>query len=74
MNYIDRYDTDMHTNLQNGDMSSGIGLLNIHILPQYDESSNLDEMEMGVENVNVNGGRCYLRHFLGLSEKFCNGA
>ena len=35
MNYKYRNDTDMNANLQNGDVSSGIGLLNSHTLPQY---------------------------------------
>ena len=34
MNYNDRNDTDMNDNLQNGDVSSGIGLLNSHTHPQ----------------------------------------
>ena len=38
----------MNANLQNGDVGSGIFLLNNHKLPQYNESSNLNEMNMGV--------------------------
>ena len=34
-------DTDMNEALQNGDVSSVIGLLNIHTLSQDNESSNL---------------------------------
>ena len=40
MNYNDISDKDMNDHLQNGDVSSGIGLLNRHTLPQYYESSN----------------------------------
>ena len=36
-NYNDRNDTDMNTNLYNGDMISGIGLLNSHTFPQDNE-------------------------------------
>ena len=34
MNYNDTNDTDINYTLQNGDVSSGIGLLNIHTLSQ----------------------------------------
>ena len=43
--------------LQNGDVSSVIGLLNSHTLPQYNESSQLNDMNMSVDNGDVNG--CY---------------
>ena len=55
MNDNTRNDTDMNDTLQNGDLSSGIGLLNIHTLPQYNESSDLNEMNMSVDNGDVNG-------------------
>ena len=42
MNYNDRGDTDINANLQNVHVSSGIGLLNNHTLPQHNESSNLN--------------------------------
>ena len=41
-------------------MSSGIGLLNSHTLSQFNESSHLNKMNMGVENFDVNGGNCYM--------------
>ena len=37
MNYNDRDDIDINSILQNGDVSSGIGLLNSNNLPQYSE-------------------------------------
>ena len=57
INYNDRIDTDMNKTLQNGDVSSVIGLLNSHTLPQYNESSQLNDMNMSVDNGDVNG--CY---------------
>ena len=50
----------MNTNLQNVDMSNGIGLLNSHTLPQDNKSSNLNEMNMSIGNCDVNGGYCYM--------------
>ena len=46
----DRIDTDMNKTLHNGDVSNGIGLLNRHNLPQDNESSDLNDMDMSVEN------------------------
>ena len=60
MNYSDRDVMDMNYNSQNEDVGSIIGLLNIHNLPQANKSSNSNEMDMGVENGNVNGGHCYM--------------
>ena len=48
MNYNDRDETDMNANLQNGYVSIGIDLLNIHTTRQYNESSNLNDIIMGV--------------------------
>ena len=45
--YIDNEDTDMNATLKNIDTSSGIGLLSINTLPQYNESSHLNEINMG---------------------------
>ena len=56
---------DMNANLQNGDGRSGIGLLKIHTLPPYNESSNLNETNMGIENGDVNGGHCYMNSITG---------
>ena len=60
INYNGWDDRDKNTNLHNGDVSSGIGLLNLHTLPQYKKSSNLNETNMAVENGDVNGGHCYI--------------
>ena len=49
MNYNDRYDTEMNYNLQNGDVSSGIGLTNSHTLPQCNKLSNLNDMNWGLK-------------------------
>ena len=38
MNYNGRYDADMNDNLRNGDVSSGIGLINSQAIPQFNES------------------------------------
>ena len=60
LHYNDMDDMDMNANLNNGDVSSGIGLPNRHTLLQYNEPSNLNDMNMGVENGDVNGGHCYM--------------
>ena len=65
MNYNYWDDMDMNSNLQNGDVSSGIGLLKIHTLPPYNESGNLNETNMGIENGDVNGGHCYINSTTG---------
>ena len=54
-------DTDMNDNLQNGYMSSGIGLLNSHTLPQDNESSKLNKNNMSFEN----GDYFYMNSFTG---------
>ena len=63
MNYNDRDDMDMNGNLQNGGMSRGIGRINNHTLPQYNESSNLNEMNWGVENGDISGVHCYMNSY-----------
>ena len=60
MNENDSIDTYTDETLQNGDVSSVIGLLNIHTLPQGNESSKLNEMNMSVDNGDVNGDYCYM--------------
>ena len=60
MNDNDRNDTYMNETLHNGDMGSGIGLLNSHNIPQYKKSSNLNLMHMSVENGDANGDYCYM--------------
>ena len=47
MNYNNMDEMDMDVNLHNGDMSSGIGLSNIHTLIQFNKSSNLDNINIG---------------------------
>ena len=60
MNYNDRNDTDVNSNLHHGDISSGIGLLDSHTLSQDNESINLNDMNMSVENGDVNGDHFYI--------------
>ena len=60
MNDNDRNDTDMNNNLQNGDESSAIGLLNIHSLHPDKKSSNLNDMSISVDNVDGNGDYFYM--------------
>ena len=50
MNYNDRDDSDRNDSLHYGDVSSGVGLINIHALPQHNKSNNLNDMNMGVEH------------------------
>ena len=60
INDNDRIDSDMNKTLQNGDVSSGIGLLNSHNLPQDKKSSKLNKINMSVENGYINGDYCYM--------------
>ena len=60
MNDNDRIDTDMNETLHNGYVSSGIGLLNSHTLPQDNESSKLDDMNVSVGNSDINGDYFYM--------------
>ena len=45
----------MNDTLQNIDVSSVIGLLNIHTTPQDNESSKLNEINISVDNFDGNG-------------------
>ena len=45
MNYNYSIDSDINANVKNGDMSSGVSLINSHILYHFNESSNLNEMD-----------------------------
>ena len=69
MNDNDRNDTYMDDHLQNGYVSSGIGLLNRHTLPQDNGSNKLNEMNMSAENGDVNGDvnddYCYINSSTG---------
>ena len=47
----DRLDTDMNEILQNGDVSSEVGCLYSHTLPQGNKSSKLNEMNIIVKVV-----------------------
>ena len=69
MNYNDMYDADMNANLYNGDVSSGIGLLNSHTLTQYKKSSNLNKINIGVRNGDVNGDHFYMNSSTGSESK-----
>ena len=69
MNYNDSKDTYMNDNLQNGDVSSGISYLNSHTLHQYNKSSNLNEMNMSVENSDVNVDYRYMNSSTGSESK-----
>ena len=60
MNDNDRIDIEMDDTLYNGDVSSGIGLLNRHTLPQDNKSSKLNEMNMSVDNGDFNGDYFYM--------------
>ena len=60
MNYNDIYDMEINANLQNGDVSSGIGLIKIHTLHQCNIPSNLDEMNWSFKNGDFSGGHCYM--------------
>ena len=53
-------DTDINETLHEGDVSSGIGLLNSHTLPQANKSSKANEMNMSVYNGNDNVDYCYI--------------
>ena len=67
MNDYDRNDTDKNTTLDHLDVSSEISLLNIHALTQHNDSSNMNEMNISVENSDVNGD-CYYMNFSTVSE------
>ena len=54
---------------QNGDVSSGIGLLKNHTFPQDIEPSNLNYMIMSVDNGDVNGDYCYRNSSTGSESK-----
>ena len=69
INYNNRDDMDMNANLYNEYMSSGTDLLKRYTLPQYNKSSNLNDMNMGVENGDVNGGYCYMNSSTGSKSK-----
>ena len=50
----------MNANLQNDYVGSGIDLINSHALSQFNESSNLNEMNWDVLNVYVSDVHCYI--------------
>ena len=52
--------TVINDTLKNVDVSSGIGLLNIHTIPHSSESSKVDDINMSVYNDDVNGDYFYI--------------
>ena len=62
MNYNDRDDMDMNDNLKDGDVSSGIGLINSHTIPQCNKYFNLNGMNWGFKNGDVSGGHYYMNN------------
>ena len=65
MNYIDSNNMDINVTLQNGDVISGIGLLNRHTPHKDNDSSNFNDMNMGAKRFHVNGGYCYMNSSTG---------
>ena len=59
VSYNKKTNTSMNANVQNGDVCSRISLLNSHTFSQDKKSINFNEMNMGVENDDINGGYCY---------------
>ena len=59
----------MNANRQNGDISSGIGLLDTHTITQDNESINFNEMNKNVENGDINGDYCYMNISAGSESK-----
>ena len=59
----------MNDTLQNGDVSSGIGLLNSHNISQDNESSKLNKMNTSFDNGDVNGDYCYINSSTGYDIK-----
>ena len=62
-------DTVMNANLHNGGVSSGIFLLNSRTVSQDNSSSNLNDINMGVLNGDVNGDYCYMNSYTGSESK-----
>ena len=50
----------MDDDLQNVDVSHGIVLINICTIYQFNESSNLNDTNWGIENGDVSGGNCFM--------------
>ena len=65
MNDNDRNGTYTNETLHNGYVSSGIGLLNRNTPPQDNESGNLNEINMSVENGDVNGDYFHMNSSIG---------
>ena len=61
----DRINSDTNETLQNGDASTGIGLLKRHTLPKDKKSSKANEINMSVDNGDVNGDYCYRNSYTG---------
>ena len=69
MNYNDRDDMEMNDNMQNVDVSSGIGLTNIQTTSQCNRYINLNEMNWDFKNGDVSGGNCYMNSHTGSEAK-----
>ena len=65
MKYNDRIDTDMNETLHNGDVSIVIGLINSQTLPQSSKVSQLNDINISVDNGDVNGDYCYMNSSTG---------
>ena len=55
----------MNETLQNGDVGSGIGLLNSHTIPQHKKSSKLNKINISVINSDINADYCYMNTYTG---------
>ena len=60
INHNDRDDMKMNTKFQNGDVSSGIGLINRHTITKFKGLIKLNDMNRVVKNGDVGGGNCYM--------------
>ena len=58
--YNNSNDSDINETLHNVDVSSVTGLLNSHTLPQPNESSKFNELDISVDNGGFNGDYCYM--------------
>ena len=59
-----RDDIDINVDLNNGDVSRGIGLINSHTLSQF-KKSYFRDIDYDVKNDNISGGHCLInRHTL----------
>ena len=52
----------MNANLNNGDMSRGIVLINNHNLYQFNESREFNDMDWVIKNGDVSGVYCFMNN------------